>query len=71
LSDESAMFCHCSRYEVAASCGGNGNYISAVEDDKATYIKLFALFVIFENSEDLRRSLDRDDRLYKNVGSRW
>ena len=29
------MFCHCSRYEVAASCDGIGNrYTSAVEEER-------------------------------------
>ena len=43
-------------------CSGHLNYVSVLEDG-ATYFKLLALFIIPEDSEDLRRSLDRDDRL--------
>jgi hypothetical protein len=54
---------------VAAFCLEYVNYLSMVEEDRVAYLKLLSLFIIPKNSEDLRRSLERDDRL-EEVGPR-
>ena len=40
------------------------------QGNEAAYAKILTLFIIPENSEDFRRSLDRDNRLEEEMGSR-
>ena len=42
-----------------------------MEEGGTAYVELLALFVIPENSEDLRGGLDRNDRLEEEVRLSW
>ena len=66
MSNERATLCHCPRNEVATFCGGDISRTPTTKEDNVTHAVMLALVVIPENKENLRRGLERDDRLKRD-----
>lgn len=63
MSRESATDCHCCRNEAEAVWGKDISRTSAKGEDKAAHVITLAFVTISEDSENLGRGLEGDDRL--------